>query len=214
MNQQTQNISTKASGLAYEWMRLPPSTPNQKIGLFGGSFNPPHLGHLRVAETARKKLQLDAVWWLVSPGNPLKSKSELIPLDQRISRCLEIVKHPSQKITAYEFQINTNVSASTIKNILTHNKDSSFVWIMGADNLSSFHLWEKWQFIMETIPIAVISRPEFLHSAISSVAGKKYEASRIDEYNANQLVYMRAPSWVYLHQELDPSSSTKLRENK
>ena len=89
MNQQTQNISTNTSGLAHEWVRLPASTPYQKIGLFGGSFNPPHLGHLRVAETARKKLQLDAVWWLVSPGNPLKSKSELIPLDQRISRCLE-----------------------------------------------------------------------------------------------------------------------------
>ena len=85
---------------------------------------------------------------------------------------------------------------------------------MGADNLSSFHLWEKWQNIMETIPVAVISRPEFLHSAIRSVAGKKYEASRIDECNANQLVYMRAPSWVYLHQQLDPSSSTELRENK
>ena len=197
-----------------EWTRLPASTPGQKIGLFGGSFNPPHLGHLRVAETATKKLQLDAIWWLVSPGNPLKSKTDLLPLSKRISSCVELTTNPVQKITAYEAGINTNFTATTVKNIRLHRPFNFFVWIMGADNLNSFHRWENWQYIIESIPVAVISRPEFLHAATRSVAGNKFAASRINECDANQLVYMRAPRWVFLQQQLDPSSSTTLRENK
>ena len=208
------NNCSNTANLDWENLHLPTSTPGQKIGLFGGSFNPPHLGHLRVAETALKKLQLDAVWWLVSPANPLKPKSELIPLEQRISSCLKLIKNPALKVTAYESLINNNISAITLKKILQQNPASSFVWIMGADNLSTLHHWENWQFIMENIPVAIISRPQHLHAAIGSIAGKKFEASRINEYDANQLVYKRAPRWVFLHQQLDSSSSTTLRAGK
>ena len=208
------NNCSNTANLDWENLHLPTSTPGQKIGMFGGSFNPPHLGHLRVAETALKKLQLDAVWWLVSPANPLKPKSELIPLEQRISSCLKLIKNPALKVTAYESLINNNISAITLKKILQQKSASSFVWIMGADNLSTLHYWENWQFIMENIPVAIISRPQYLHAAIGSVAGKKFEASRINECDASQLVYKRAPRWVFLHQQLDSSSSTTLRAGK
>ena len=212
MKNQSHKISSELNDLNWETLHLPPNTSGQKIGLYGGSFNPPHSGHLLVAETALKKLQLDAIWWLVSPQNPLKSETELMPLKQRIMSCSQLTNNPAHKITAYETLINNNVSATTLSYIFKQCSESSFVWIMGADNLSSLHRWENWQYIMENIPIAVVSRPNFLYTANNSVVGKKYEKFRIAEADSGQLVNFKAPRWVFLNQQLDHSSSTRLRE--
>lgn len=183
----------------------------QRIGLMGGSFNPPHDGHLRVAETAMKRLRLDAVWWLVTPGNPLKSHAELPPLGDRIAACRRLVGTRRIVVTGLEADLGTSFSAATIAYLRLRRPDVRFVWVMGADNLAQFHRWRDWRWIASALPIAVVDRPGWRLPALSGTAARRLASSRLPEEQAGLLAVSRPPAWVLLTTRLSPLSSTTLR---
>ena len=203
-----------APDIRHNWLKLPHSEPGNRIGIFGGSFNPPHSGHRLVAATAMKRLELDQIWWFVTPGNPLKSHSDLAPLETRLSRTSALADHPRMKITAYETILGSPYTAKTIKASKTLRPTVRFVWVMGADNLAGFHKWQDWRGIVETVPIAVVDRPGASLSVMSSPMAKAYEKHRLPEEDASLLPDMRAPVWTFLHTPLDRTSSTDLRRNQ
>lgn len=195
-------------------LRMPHAESGQRIGLFGGSFNPPHEGHVHVCEQALRKLNLSQVWWLVTPGNPLKDHSQLAPLGQRLAACEAITSNPHMKITACEQSMTTRYTFDTLTRIVETNPGVHFVWIMGADNLGQFHLWQRWREIAELMPIAVIDRPESTLSLHSAKAARVLDWCRVDEDDASLLAYARPPAWSFLHGPRNSLSSTALRANR
>lgn len=192
-------------------MRLPPAGAGQRIGLFGGSFNPPHSGHALVSRTALRRLGLDRIWWLVTPGNPLKDATELAPLETRVHLAAAVADDPRVTVTAWEAWLGTAYSAQTVAALRQRRPDVDFVWVMGADNLAGFHRWQKWRTIIETVPVAIVDRPGAELSALSAPAARAYARHRVDERRAAQLPGSRAPVWTFLHTARDPASSTELR---
>lgn len=181
------------------------------IGLFGGSFNPPHDGHRLVAETAIKRLGLDQLWWMVTPGNPLKSTTELLPLETRIALSETIAPGPRVKVTAFEAAYKVRFSADTVALIKAHHRNVNFVWVMGADNLRYFHLWQRWRNIAQMLPIAIIDRPGSTLSYISSKMALTYNYARVDEDDAVSLAKLKAPSWTLIHGPRSSLSSSAIR---
>jgi nicotinate-nucleotide adenylyltransferase len=190
---------------------LPPHAPGMRIGLFGGTFDPPHLAHLGAALLALKRLKLDRVWWLVTPGNPLKNTRGLAPLTARIAAARTLAHHPRIDITGLEAVIKTRYTYDTISWLVKRCPGVRFVWIMGADNLRSFHRWQKWRKIAELVPIVVIDRLGPSLYAAASPAGNALGRVRIHEYAASTLPDRKAPVWAFLHGLKSPLSSTALR---
>ena len=183
-----------------------------QVGLFGGSFNPPHAGHALVAEIALRRLALDQLWWVVTPGNPLKSTRELAPLAERLRLSETIAGDPRIKVTAFEAGRNLRYTADTLALVKARNPGVDFVWIMGADNLRDFHRWQRWQRIAMTFPIAVIDRPGATLSFLSSVMAKTFDHARVDEGDAPRLAGMKAPAWTFIHGPRSSLSSTAIRK--
>ena len=192
-------------------VRTPLAMPGQRIGIMGGSFNPPHEGHRIVAETAVKRLNLDQLWWLVTPGNPLKANGGLPPQDQRMAMCRQFARGPKMKITGFEAELGTPYTAATLSFLRQRYPDVDFVWVMGADNLATFHRWQHWKDIAETMPIAVVDRPGWRLKALAGETAQVLASTRIDEADAARLASSRAPAWVFLTSRLSPLSSTALR---
>jgi nicotinate-nucleotide adenylyltransferase len=192
-------------------LHLPHSAPGMRIGLFGGSFNPPHEGHRLVSRQALKRLGLDAIWWLVSPGNPLKDHSELAPLNERIEAAKQLVDHPDVRITGFEAQHGFRYTFDTLEYLTSTLKDRKFVWIMGADNLVGFHKWERWREIANMMPMAIYVRPGNSRRAPFSKAATLLKPYRFDESDAHCLADQNAPVWVYLNGIMSDQSSTKIR---
>jgi nicotinate-nucleotide adenylyltransferase len=190
---------------------LPPHAPGMRIGLFGGTFDPPHQAHLGASLLALKRLRLDRIWWLVTPGNPLKNTSDLAPLHKRIAAARALTHHPRIDVTGLEAVIKTRYTYDTISWLLTRCPGVRFVWIMGADNLRSFHRWQKWRKIAELVPIVVIDRLGPSLYAAASPAGNVLARVRIPEYAAASLPDRNAPVWAFLHGLKSPLSSTALR---
>ncbi len=191
--------------------RIPPHFPGQRIGLFGGTFDPPHEAHLAACLLALKRLALDRVWWLVTPGNPLKDTSGLAPLDERVAAAREIARHPRIDVTGVESEIGVRYSYDTIRYLVSHCPGVHFVWIMGADNLRSFHRWQKWRGIAGMVPIVVIDRLGPSLYAMGSVTAQALGRQRVPESAAASLPFRRPPAWVFLHGLKSPLSSTALR---
>ena len=190
---------------------LPPHAPGMRIGLFGGTFDPPHQAHLGAALLALKRLKLDRVWWLVTPGNPLKNTRGLAPLPARIAAARALTHHPRIDVTGLEAVIKTRYTYDTISWLVTRCPGVRFVWVMGADNLRSFHRWQKWRKIAELVPIVVIDRLGPSLYAAASPAGNALARVRIPEYAASALPDRKAPVWAFLHGLKSPLSSTALR---
>jgi len=195
-------------------IRLPHSEAGQRIGLFGGSFNPPHDGHLLVSEIALRRLQLDQIWWLVTPGNPLKDHRQLAPLAERIGWCQQIANHPAIKISAFEAGRATRYTADTLKLIKQIKSGVHFIWVMGADNLAGFDKWQRWRHLADMLPIAVIDRPGSTLSSRSSKAALALSRYRIDEADASLLPIMDPPAWVFIHGPRSSLSSTSIRNRQ
>jgi nicotinate-nucleotide adenylyltransferase len=192
---------------------LPPHPPGLRIGLFGGSFNPPHAAHRAVTLHAMKRLRLDRVWWLVTPGNPLKDTKHLPPLADRIAAAETIAAHPRIVVTGLEAVIGTQYSRDTLAYLVSKCPGVYFVWIMGADNLRQFHRWRDWRGIASMAPIAIVDRGALNYPALSGPAAQALARARIPETQAASLATLPPPAWVYLHGLKLPLSSTQLREN-
>jgi nicotinate-nucleotide adenylyltransferase len=189
---------------------LPPLSPSMRIGLFGGSFNPPHAGHRLVALEALKRLELDAVWLLVSPGNPLKSHSELRPLKERVEATREMLDHPRLFATGFEAAHGFRYTYDTLKALKQRGAGARFVWIMGADNLRQFHRWDRWRDIAGLLPMAIYPRPG-AERALAARAAQALGRFRLDLADASLLADAEPPAWLYLTGRLSSLSSTRLR---
>jgi nicotinate-nucleotide adenylyltransferase len=135
-----------------------------RVGLLGGSFNPPHAGHVHIARIAQAKFDLDFVWWIVTPQNPLKSKKHMRPYEER-HKNVEHMLHqfPRQMATHLEAELGTNYSYETIAGLKKHFPQTDFLWICGMDNAHIFHHWDKWQDILKMLPLTFVARPPANH---------------------------------------------------
>jgi nicotinate-nucleotide adenylyltransferase len=182
-----------------------------RIGLFGGSFNPIHEGHRLVAEQCLKRLALDAVWLIVTPGNPLKSHAELAPLADRVEAARALTANPRIHVTGFEAAHDFRYTVDTLEWLSRACVGTQFVWIMGADNLSQFDRWERWEEIAGLMPIAVYARPGFGFHATASRAALALRKYRLPEAEAEVLAGRQPPAWVYLRGVMSAQSSSAIR---
>ena len=190
---------------------VPPVTAGLRIGLLGGSFNPPHDGHLHVARTALARLRLDRLWVLVTPGNPLKERSGLPSLGRRILAARRLMDDPRIDVTAFETGFGSPYTWRTVERLAATRPNVRFVWVMGADNLAGFHRWQQWRRIAGLLPIAVVDRPGASMAPLSAPAALAFARQRLAEVDAAGLVDRSAPAWVFLRGPRNPLSSTELR---
>ena len=192
-------------------VRLPATAPGMRVGLFGGSFNPPHDGHRLVAQQALTSLKLDRLWWMVTPGNPLKNNSGLPPLTDRMAACRALMRDPRVVVTGFEADIGTRYSFDTISFLKQRCPGVEFVWIMGADSLAGFHRWQNWRGIAAQVPLAVIDRPGATLRAAASKTAQVLANHRVDEGDAALLPSLTLPAWVFIYGPRSDLSSTELR---
>lgn len=183
------------------WIRPPgPVTDGLRIGLLGGSFDPAHAGHLYVSAVARRALKLDQVWWLVSPGNPLKPAPE--SLDSRLARARSMARLPFLHVTDIERALGTRYTADTVQALKLRFPGLHFIWLMGSDNLVQFSRWRRWQQLAAAIPIAVVRRPGSVLAPLSAPLARRMGVARR---------LGSAPSLVVLDGRRNELSSTQLR---
>jgi nicotinate-nucleotide adenylyltransferase len=190
---------------------LPLHTNGMRIGLLGGSFNPPHEAHRAISLFAIKRLKLDRVWWLVTPGNPLKGHGALHDLDERAEAARAMARDPRIDVSCLEAVIGTRYTVDTITYLRRRASGLRFVWIMGADNLAQFHRWKNWRRIASEVPMAVIDRPPQSFRALAAPAAQSLARYRVPESLAGRLADQRAPAWVFLTGMKLNLSSTGLR---
>ena len=189
---------------------LPYAASDQVIGLLGGSFDPAHRGHVHITRESLKRFGLDRVWWLISPGNPLKSRGPA-PLEARMAKAREVMQHPKVLVTDLEVDLGTRYTIDTLRALRSRYPNVRFVWLMGADNLASFHIWQDWRWIMENIPMGILARPGDRLSARRSVAADVYATARIKGPASQLLGRSQAPAWCYVNLPLSDASSSKIR---
>jgi nicotinate-nucleotide adenylyltransferase len=191
--------------------RLPMASPRMRIGVLGGSFNPAHAAHVEISLTALKRLGLDQVWWMVTPGNPLKHPFELPSLAERVAAARKIARHPRIAVTGFPGEQGSTYTIDLLTELKRRFPGVSFVWLMGADNLAEFHRWRSWQKIFELMPIAVLDRPGYRLKALASQAAMRFRGSHVDESDAPGLAWLTPPAWTIITHRLSPLSSTALR---
>lgn len=191
---------------------LPPHAHGQRIGLFGGSFNPPHDGHRTASLLALKRLQLDRVWWLVSPGNPLKTHEGLPSVAARIADAQDVARHPRIAVSGFEAILGSPYTCDTVAALTTRCPGVHFVWLMGADAFCDLQRWRHWSRIAAALPFAVVDRPGSTLAATHGRAATRLAPYRLAEAEAHVLATRTPPAWVYLHGRRSSLSSTALRE--
>jgi len=182
------------------------------IGLFGGSFNPAHDGHMHVAKTALRALDLDQIWWMVSPQNPLKPEQP--SYESRVETVLALGLPYSMRLSHMEIEFGTQYTVDTVRQARLTWPKTNFVFLMGADNFLQLPRWKNWRNIVETVPIAIIARPGKNYSAIRARTGKAaqvYREFRLPEARADILKYCEAPAWCYLTPPMNSQSSSAIR---
>jgi nicotinate-nucleotide adenylyltransferase len=184
--------------------------PGMRVGLFGGSFDPPHSGHAHLAQTAMRRLDLDRIWWLVSPKNPLKARNPA-DLDNRVKAVRTLAPGPGMVVSDLEARLGSQRTIDVVEALQTRHPDVHFVWLMGADNLGHFHRWARWRDLFNRVPVAVMARPDDPLRARLAPATRLFARSRLRESQCRNLPLKPAPAWTYLTEPLDCSSSTALR---
>jgi nicotinate-nucleotide adenylyltransferase len=193
---------------------LPHAEPGMRIGLLGGSFNPAHAGHRHISIEAMRRLGLDQVWWIVTPGNPLKSHDGLPSIEARIKTAIEVSAHPAIVVTGFEETLGSPYTAETLAYLKRRLPRVRFVWLMGADNLAQIHRWRHWRTIFQSFPVAILDRPGWRHRALASPAASFLRSRRIQEAGARSLALATPPAWGFLSIPLSSLSSTQLRQQR
>lgn len=199
------------SGLAH--LKAPAAASGMRIGLLGGSFDPAHEAHREISLAALKRLGLDQVWWLVTPGNPLKNVSKLPDLKTRVAAGARVANHPRIVVTGYDGCTGSGYTIDLLKALRRRFSDVYFVWLMGADSLVDFHRWKSWPEIFSMLPIAVLDRPGYRLKAKASQAAQRFAPYYVDEIDAGGLALLEPPAWTILSHRLSGLSSTAIREN-
>lgn len=184
----------------------------KKIGLLGGSFNPAHNGHRAISLFARAALDLDEIWWLVSPGNPLKPAKGMAPLPARLAHARKVARRAPIRATAIERQLGTRYTVDTLRELTRRYPHNRFIWLMGADNLGQFSQWRDWRGIARQMPIAVIARPGYDRGARGSVAMSWLRRFVRSARQSADWTNWRPPALVLLRFRPDPRSATLLRQ--
>ena len=185
----------------------------KSIGLLGGSFDPPHKGHLYISLEAKKLLKLNEIWWLLTPQNPLKiSKPATYP--ERINNCRKITKGQPIKITEIEKKINSIYSYQSINYIQNHYKNIKFFWLMGADNLINFHQWQNWKIIFQDISIVVFKRHGYNDKALNSKTAKTFSQFKKNANPIDQMYFSQLPSWTWINNREIKISSSEIRKQR
>jgi nicotinate-nucleotide adenylyltransferase len=194
--------------------RLPIALPGQRIGLLGGSFNPAHDGHLQISLEALRRLELDWVWWLVSPQNPLKNMNDTAPLTNRLKAARLQARHPRILVTDLEQKLATQYTIDTVRRLKTRWSQTRFVWLMGADTFPQLPLWKNWKQLMATLPVAVFDRPGYGLKAMSSLTAHRYRNRQWDDSDAQGMLTATAPAWCFIRGLQHPQSSSALRASQ
>ncbi|MCI5045737.1 MAG: nicotinate-nucleotide adenylyltransferase, partial [Aquisalinus sp.] len=182
------------------------------VGLLGGSFNPPHDGHRQISLTGLRRMNLDYVWWLVTPGNPQKRGADYASLQDRMLAARACANHPRILISDYESRHGLTYTANTIRSLKSRFPRTRFVWMMGADNLSGFHTWQDWRLIAANVPLAIFNRPGHSTACLRSPAAQTMDQYRQPEGAAQKLARMSAPAWIYFPHIYNELSSTAIRQ--
>lgn len=190
-----------------EWHR-------KKVGLLGGSFNPAHEAHLEITLSALERLDLDAVWWLVSPQNPLKPSDDMAPFEERMNSAQAMATNDHIYVTDLENRLETRYTADTLDRVIKHLPDTRFIWLMGADNLAQFSQWKDWKKIVRTVAFAIFDRPMYSNAVEVSEATELFRDHQIPENQAAKLGTMKAPAWTFIRDIQNPLSSTEIRRKK
>jgi nicotinate-nucleotide adenylyltransferase len=187
---------------------------NRTVGILGGSFNPAHEGHRHISLYALKLLGLDAVWWMVSPQNPLKSATNMASFEKRIASAVEASNHPDIYVTDIEQQMNTRYAVDTLAALKNHFPRTNFIWLMGTDNLLQVHRWHHWEKLFDLVPMAVLDRPPHGNSIKSCPALERFRANLLQQEQAQLLKTSKPPAWTILHIPLNEQSATNIRERR
>jgi len=189
---------------------FPIALPGQTIGLLGGSFDPAHEGHVHITREAKKRFGLSRVWWLVSPGNPLKTRGPA-PLASRMEHARAVMQDPRVAVTDIEARLGTRYTAQTLAALTACYPGVRFVWLMGADNLAQLHHWQDWQWIMDNVPVGVLARPGDRISARMSHAARLYARYRIAGRASQMLARADPPAWCFVNVPMSGQSSSAIR---
>lgn len=181
------------------------------VGLLGGSFNPAHEGHRHISLMALKLLDLDEIWWLVSPQNPLKPAAGMAPFGERLDHAIKVADHPRIKVSGLETGLGTRFTADTLAALHRRFRRARFVWLMGADNLAQIHRWAGWNRIFERTAVAVLARPAYSLWSLAGPAAHRYAGYRRPAARARGLAATATPAWTFLPIRLMPVSATQLR---
>ena len=185
-----------------------------RIGLLGGSFNPAHDGHRHISLLALKHLHLDEVWWMVSPQNPLKSRDDMAPFEERLDGARRLARHPNIRVTDIEMRLDTRFTAETLEALKTCFPRVRFVWVMGADNLAQISRWNRWTKIFNLVPIAVFDRAPYSFDALAGKAAQAFSRFKLRPRDAHDLVERCPPAWIFFHTRLHPGSATHVRARR
>ncbi|MDF1750528.1 MAG: nicotinate-nucleotide adenylyltransferase [Alphaproteobacteria bacterium] len=181
------------------------------VGLLGGSFNPAHDGHLHISREALKRLNLDQVWWMVSPQNPLKSESGMAGFEERFRSAKAMAQDPRIRVTDIERRLGTRQTAETLTKLTKMLPEIRFIWLMGADNLLQIHRWHRWTKIFTTVPLAVFARPTYDSRALAGQAAARFARAHLPDRFASTLAYRTPPAWVFLAIRRHAASATAIR---
>lgn len=190
---------------------FPVAAPGMAVGLLGGSFDPAHSGHAHITREALKRLGLDRVWWLVSPGNPLKPRGPA-PLSERLAQARAVIDDPRVAVSDVEARLGTRYTARTLARLQAHYPGVRFVWLMGSDNLAQLHRWDRWEEVMARVPVAVLARPGARLKGLNAPAARRFAWARRPQAQARALVRHAPPAWVFINLPMVDQSSTRLRE--
>ncbi len=181
-----------------------------RIGLLGGSFDPAHCGHVHITREALRRFNLDRVWWMVSPGNPLKPTGPAA-LSRRAAHARRLLTLPDVVVTDLEARLGTHFTADTIARLLALYPGVTFVWLMGADNLVQFDRWDHWQDILARVPVGVLARPGWRMAGLRSRAARIFSRSRLPSHRSRELTMGAMPRWSFVNIPMRSQSSSEIR---